>query len=193
MLNTPLKKISAIVAAAFLLQGCIAAVGTAAVVGGAVATDQRTVNTQFDDEKLALQVSAAINKDQQIKSEARVLVESFQGRILLLGQVPSDNLRTVAKGLAEGEKGVDTVYNELRVGQKISVQQIGQDSWITSQVKAKLLLDSRVKATDIKVFTENAEVFLVGNVTNDQANAAAEVASKISGVKKVVKVFKILQ
>ncbi|MEX4611576.1 BON domain-containing protein, partial [Haemophilus influenzae] len=53
-------------------------------------------------------------------------------------------------------------------------------------------VDGRVKATDVKVISENGEVFLLGNVTQSQANAAADIASKISGVKKVIKVFKYL-
>ncbi|VEH66431.1 putative transport-associated protein [Rodentibacter pneumotropicus] len=55
-----------------------------------------------------------------------------------------------------------------------------------------MLVDDRVKSTDVKVITENGEVFLLGNVTQAQADAAAEIASKISGVQKVVKVFKYL-
>lgn len=193
MLNSPLKKLAAIVGCACLLQGCVAAVGTAAVVGGAVASDPRTVNTQVDDEALALRVSAAINKDKQIKSEARVNVISYHGRILLVGQAPNDNAKSLATKLAEGEKDVEVVYNELRIAPKISISQIGVDGWITTQVKSQLLLDSRVKVTSVKVITENDEVFLLGNVTAEQGNAAAETASKVSGVKKVIKVFKYLQ
>lgn len=188
-----LKKFTALAMLSLLLQGCVAVVGTAAVVGGKTATDPRTMGTQIDDEGLALRVSAAINKDEQIKSEARVIVTSYNSEILLVGQVPNANLSNVAMSLAEGEKGVSKVYNELRTSPKISIQQIGVDSWITTKVKSKLLVDSRVKATDIKVITENDEVFLLGSVTPAQGDAAADVASRVSGVKKVVKVFKYLQ
>ncbi|MDK7090480.1 BON domain-containing protein, partial [Escherichia coli] len=78
---------------------------------------------------------------------------------------------------------------ELTIGPKISFAQISKDSWITTQVKSKMLVDGRVKATDVKVISENGEVFLLGTLTHAQADAAADIASKISGVKKVIKVF----
>ena len=87
---------------------------------------------------------------------------------------------------------MNDVYNELTVGQKISIGQISKDSWITTQVKSKMLVDNRVKSTDVKVITENGQVFLLGSLTHSQADAAADIASRISGVQKVVKVFKYL-
>jgi len=191
MLPSSLKKLAFIFASAMLLQGCVAAaIGGAAVAGATkVATDPRTVGTQIDDETLEERVKSAIYKDQQIKSEARISITSYSGRILLTGQVPNDNLREIATSLAKGVQNVNDVYNEVRVGPKVSFSQISKDAWITSQIKSKMLVDSKVKTSDVKVITENNEVFLLGNVTHDQGNAAAEIARNVSGVTKVVKVF----
>ena len=194
MLPSSLKKLAFIFAGAMLLQGCVAAaIGGAAVAGATkVATDPRTEGTQIDDETLEERVKSAIYKDQQIKSEARISITSYSGRILLTGQVPNDNLREIATSLAKGVQNVNDVYNEVRVGPKVSFSQISKDAWITSQIKSKMLVDSKVKTSDVKVITENNEVFLLGNVTHDQGNAAAEIARNVSGVTKVVKVFNYL-
>ena len=194
MLPSSLKKLAFIFAGAMLLQGCVAAaIGGAAVAGATkVATDPRTVGTQIDDETLEERVKSAIYKDQQIKSEARISITSYSGRVLLTGQVPNDNLREIATSLAKGVQNVNDVYNEVRVGPKVSFSQISKDAWITSQIKSKMLVDSKVKTSDVKVITENNEVFLLGNVTHDQGNAAAEVARNVSGVTKVGKVFNYL-
>ncbi|NBH75710.1 MULTISPECIES: division/outer membrane stress-associated lipid-binding lipoprotein [Rodentibacter] len=189
---TPVKKLAFILSASILLQGCVAAVLGGAAAGTKVATDPRTMGTQVDDETLEFKVENALDKDEQIKSEARVNAVSYSARVLLIGQVPSENTKETATGLAKGVDGVVDVYNELRVNPKITIGQISKDSWITTQVKSKMLVDDRVKSTDVKVITENGEVFLLGNVTQAQADAAAEIASKISGVQKVVKVFKYL-
>ncbi|OOF54781.1 osmotically-inducible protein OsmY [Rodentibacter genomosp. 2] len=189
---TSFKKLAFIISASVLLQGCVAAVLGGAAAGTKVATDPRTMGTQVDDETLEFKVENALDKDEQIKSEARVNAVSYSSRILLIGQVPSESTKETATSLAKGVDGVTDVYNELRVGPKITIGQISKDSWITTQVKSKMLVDSRVKSTDVKVITENGEVFLLGNVTQTQADAAAEIASKISGVQKVVKVFKYL-
>ncbi|TGZ98096.1 division/outer membrane stress-associated lipid-binding lipoprotein [Rodentibacter pneumotropicus] len=189
---TPVKKLAFILSASILLQGCVAAVLGGAAAGTKVATDPRTMGTQVDDETLEFKVENTLDKDEQIKSEARVNAVSYSARVLLIGQVPSENTKETATGLAKGVDGVVDVYNELRVNPKITIGQISKDSWITTQVKSKMLVDDRVKSTDVKVITENGEVFLLGNVTQAQADAAAEIASKISGVQKVVKVFKYL-
>ncbi|KNE86054.1 division/outer membrane stress-associated lipid-binding lipoprotein [Aggregatibacter aphrophilus] len=194
MLTSPLKKLVLVLGSAMLLQGCVAAaIGGAAVAGATkVATDPRSMGTQLDDETLESRVNSAIKKDQQIKSEARISVTAYSGRILLTGQVPNENLREVASSLAKGVQNVNDVYNEVRVGPKVDFAQISKDSWITSQIKSKMLVDSKVKTSDVKVVTENNEVFLMGNVTQDQGNAAAEIARNVAGVTKVIKVFNYL-
>lgn len=194
MLTSPFKKLVLVLGSAMLLQGCVAAaIGGAAVAGATkIATDPRSMGTQIDDETLESRVSSAIKKDQQIKSEARVSVTAYSGRVLLTGQVPNENLHEVANSLAKGVQNVNDVYNEVRVGPKVDFAQISKDSWITSQIKSKMLVDSKVKTSDVKVVTENNEVFLMGNVTQDQGNAAAEIARNVAGVTKVIKVFNYL-
>ncbi|OOF37931.1 osmotically-inducible protein OsmY [Rodentibacter rarus] len=192
MTLTSFKKPVLILMASILLQGCVAALLGGAAAGTKVATDPRTMGTQVDDETLEFRVENALDKDEQISSEARVNAVSYSARVLLIGQVPSESTKSTATDLAKGVEGVTDVYNELRIGPKITIGQISKDSWITTQVKSKMLVDDRVKSTDVKVITENGEVFLLGNVTQAQADAAADIASKISGVQKVIKVFKYL-
>ncbi|BBE88426.1 TPA: division/outer membrane stress-associated lipid-binding lipoprotein [Haemophilus influenzae] len=192
MTLSPLKKLAILLGATIFLQGCVAAVIGGGAVAAKVATDPRTTGTQIDDETLEFKVENAVEKDAQIKAEGRVNVVSYNGRVLLIGQVPNSDVKDTATALAKGVEGVNEVYNELTVSPKISFAQISKDSWLTTQVKSKMFVDGRVKATDVKVISENGEVFLLGNVTQSQANAAADIASKISGVKKVIKVFKYL-
>ncbi|MEX4663444.1 divisome-associated lipoprotein YraP [Haemophilus influenzae] len=192
MTLSPLKKLAILLGATIFLQGCVAAVIGGGAVAAKVATDPRTTGTQIDDETFEFKVENAVEKDAQIKAEGRVNAVSYNGRVLLIGQVPNSDVKDTATALAKGVEGVNEVYNELTVGPKISFAQISKDSWLTTQVKSKMFVDGRVKATDVKVISENGEVFLLGNVTQSQANAAADIASKISGVKKVIKVFKYL-
>lgn len=192
MTLSPLKKLAILLGATIFLQGCVAAVIGGGAVAAKVATDPRTTGTQIDDETLEFKVENAVEKDAQIKAEGRVNAVSYNGRVLLIGQVPNSDVKDTATALAKGVKGVNEVYNELTVSPKISFAQISKDSWLTTQVKSKMFVDGRVKATDVKVISENGEVFLLGNVTQSQANAATDIASKISGVKKVIKVFKYL-
>ncbi|HDL5155223.1 TPA: divisome-associated lipoprotein YraP [Mannheimia haemolytica] len=193
-LANKLLKGSLLVLGFISLQGCITtAVVTSAAVATKVATDPRTTGTQVDDEILEEKVAYNINKDEQIKQEARINVVAYNGKVLLIGQAPSMDVVENAKNLAAGAEGVTEIYNEIRQGEKIGFGQITQDSWITAQVKSKLLVNSEVKATEVKVVTENGEVFLMGKVSQNQADAAAEAARNVGGVTKVVKVFSYAQ
>lgn len=159
-LANKLLKGSLLVLGFISLQGCITtAVVTSAAVATKVATDPRTTGTQVDDEILEEKVAYNINKDEQIKQEARINVVAYNGKVLLIGQAPSMDVVENAKNLAAGAEGVTEIYNEIRQGEKIGFGQITQDSWITTQVKSKLLVNSEVKATEVKVVTENGEVF----------------------------------
>ncbi|HDR1354594.1 TPA: BON domain-containing protein, partial [Pasteurella multocida] len=112
--------------------------------------------------------------------------------VLLVGQAPNPSVADVATSLAKGVEGVKETYNQIRIQPQISFGQIAKDGVTTAEIKSKMLVDSRVKSTDIKVITENAEVFLMGNVTQAQADAAADIARNVSGVNKVIKVFNYL-
>ncbi|MFK3660555.1 division/outer membrane stress-associated lipid-binding lipoprotein [Scandinavium sp. NPDC088450] len=180
----------AVLIAALLLQGCVAAavVGTAAV-GTKAATDPRTVGTQVDDSTLELRVNSALNKDEQLKKEARVNVMAWQGKVLLTGQAPSTDLSSRAKQIAMGVEGTTEVFNEIRQGQPIGLGTASSDTWITTKVRSQLLGSDQVKSSAVKVTTENAEVFLMGSLTDREGKAAADIASRISGVKHVTTAF----
>lgn len=180
----------AVLISALLLQGCVAAavIGTAAV-GTKAATDPRSVGTQVDDGTLELRVSSALSKDEQIKKETRVNVTAYQGKVLLVGQSPNSELSARAKQIAMGVEGTTNVYNEIRQGQPIDLGTTSNDTWITTKVRSQLLTSDQVKSSNVKVTTENGEVFLLGLVTEREGKAAADIASRVSGVKRVITAF----
>ncbi|WP_226571693.1 division/outer membrane stress-associated lipid-binding lipoprotein [Mangrovibacter yixingensis] len=180
----------AVLISALLLQGCVGAVvvGSAAVATK-TATDPRTVGTQVDDGTLELRASNALSKNEQLKKDARVNVMAYQGKLLLTGQAPTQALSEEAKKIAMGVDGVTEVYNEIRIMQPISLGTVSMDTWITTKVRSQLLASDTVKSSNVKVTTENGEVFLMGLVTDTEAKAAADIASRVSGVKHVTTAF----
>lgn len=180
----------AVLMSALLLQGCIGAavVGTAAVATK-TATDPRTMGTQVDDGTLELRVNNALSKDEQLKKEARIGVTAYQGKVLLTGQAPTTALAEQAKKIALGTDGANEVYNEIRQGEPVGIGTASSDTWITTKVRSQLLGSDQVKSSNVKVTTENGEVFLLGLVTESEGKAAADVASRVSGVKHVTTAF----
>lgn len=184
----------AVLISALLLQGCVGAVvvGSAAVATK-TASDPRSVGTQVDDGTLELRVNNAINKDNQLDKEARIGVTAYQGKVLLTGQAPNTEMATRAKQIALGVDGTTEVYNEIRQGEPIGLGTASSDTWITTKVRSQLLGSDQVKSSNVKVTTENGEVFLLGLVTEREGKAAADIASRISGVKHVTTAFTLLK
>jgi osmotically-inducible protein OsmY len=146
-----------------------------------------------NDSTLELRVNSALNKDEQLKKEARVNVMAWQGKVLLTGQAPSTELASQAKQIAMGVEGTAEVFNEIRQGQPIGLGTASSDTWITTKVRSQLLGSDQVKSSAVKVTTENAEVFLMGSLTEREGKAAADIASRVSGVKHVTTAFTFLK
>lgn len=175
-------------AIAVSLTGCAAALVGATAVGISAATDTRSVGTQIDDQTIEVRVITALKGDDRL-DDSRVQVVSFNRSVLLLGQVTNSSLRDLASHLVRNTKGVDRVHNELKVAPVISIGQISQDTYITSKIKAKFIADDKIKASDIKVVTENGEVALMGFVERDIARQAIDIARNINGVTRVIDAF----
>jgi osmotically-inducible protein OsmY len=187
-----MKKIALMVmliSCTLILQGCVAAViGVGAGATAKVATDPRTAGTQVDDTTLSSRMSMKIKNNGPLFIGSRIITSSYNGNILLTGQANNEQAEK-AQSLAYQVEGVKKVYNQIRIGEPVGAGTITNDAWITTQVKSQLILDSQTKARNIKVVTENSEVFLIGIVTSQEGKTAAELASKVQGVKKVITLF----
>ncbi|MEO2268734.1 division/outer membrane stress-associated lipid-binding lipoprotein [Pseudoalteromonas pernae] len=183
------KHLIGVVVASLLLQGCAAAVvaGTAGAV--TAANDRRTIGSQIDDNNIEIKTTLAIKDALGERKDANVTVVSYNGIVLLLGQVPSDQLKTQSQNAAEGVDGLRRLHNQLRIGSPTSITTQSHDTWLTSKVKTQLLAAENVSGNNIKVVTENGEVFLMGLVSKTEANEAVQIARNISGVERVIKVF----
>lgn len=173
-----------------VLQGCIGAmvIGTTAVATK-IASDPRTLGTQIDDSTLKIHVANALAKDQRLKKEARIVNTTYQSKVLLTGQVPNIDLAKRAKKITMSVNGVTEVYNEIRHGHPVSLRDILMDTWITIKIRSQLLARDVIRSTNMKITTENGEVFLLGLVNYTEGKVAAEIASKVRGVKHVITAF----
>ena len=179
--------IALITLAASGLQGC--AVVAAGGAGAAVATDRRSAGTMVDDEAIELKVNNAIFSDDELNKKTHINATSYNAVVLLTGEAPSAALRERVVDLARRVDKVRRVHNEIAVAEPSPMKVRSQDTWITAQVKTKLLSNKQVSANNVKVVTENGSVYLMGIVTRAEAQAAAEAARHVSGVSRVVTVF----
>mgnify|MGYP000687027998 CR=1 FL=1 len=148
---------------------------------------ERTFGTYIDDQQLETITKVNIGKAHPALKAANIDVTSFNGVVLLTGQVPDNELRNLAGRTAQQVHSVRQVYNEVQVRGTTSVLARTSDTWLTTKVKSVLLADKEIDSGRIKVITENGVVYLMGLLTRQEAENAAEVARTVGGVQKVVK------
>jgi osmotically-inducible protein OsmY len=178
----------AVIAAA--LSGCAAAIVGGAVVGGMVATDRRTTGAQVDDQNIELR--AANNLAATFGDRAHLNVTSYNAQVLLTGEVPTAQDKQLAEQIVSRVPNVRSVVNDLAVMPNSTLSQRSSDALITAQVKASMVDASDIFANIFKVVTERGTVYLMGRVTQAEANRATEIARGVSGVQRVVRVLEIV-
>lgn len=182
-----------LLAGALLLQGCAALV-VGGVAGTAKATgDRRSISTQLDDQDIELKAANLLAKSKQLHAASKISVYCNNGRLLLIGQTPTDTYKQEAGKIVGRIEGVRHVYNELRLGKPVDLGVRSNDSWITSKIRTDMLGTKDFDSTKVKVVTENGEVFLIGLVTRQEGEQAANIARHVSGVKRVIKAFEFAQ
>lgn len=172
------------------LTGCVVAVVAGAAAG--MVYDRRSVSTMESDARIFHVVHTSIVTDPQFQ-DSRILVTSFNRVVLLVGQTSSASLRVVAEKIARNAPGVTRVYDQVTVNYPIPLTQRTKDSWITGQVRSSMLTKKGLESGSIRIVTENGVVYLMGIATMEQANLAVDVARRVSGVMKVVKMFQYIQ
>jgi osmotically-inducible protein OsmY len=155
-----------------------------------VATDRRTSGAQLDDENIELR--AANNLAATFGDRAHLNVTSYNALVLLTGEVPTAQDKQLAEQIVSRVANVRSVVNELAVMPNTSMTQRSSDSLITGQVKAAMVDTSDLFANLFKVVTERGTVYLMGRVTQREADRATEIARSTSGVKRVVRVLEIV-
>jgi osmotically-inducible protein OsmY len=172
------------------LQGCFP-VFVAGVGGGAMmAADRRTTGTYIEDESIELKASNQISL--KYKDTAHVNVACFNRHVLVTGEAPNEDAKSDISKIVAGITNVKAVSNELVISGKTDLSSRSNDSLVTANVNLRFLNNKVFQPAHVKVITENGTVFLMGMVFHKEADAATEITSTTSGVKRVVKVFEYL-
>jgi osmotically-inducible protein OsmY len=172
------------------LQACAPLVVGGMVGGAMVATDRRTSGIQLEDENIEIKASGRIG--QMTGDRTHVNVTSYNRQVLLTGEVPNEQDRAYVAKLVGEVENVRSVLNELTVAPKSTLGERSTDALISAKVKAQMVDSKDIFANAYKIVTERSVVYLMGKVTQREADRATEVARQVSGVKKVVRSFEIV-
>lgn len=185
-----LRTTSALLILATCLSAC-APMLVASVAGSAlVATDRRTSGTQLEDETIELRASAKVRD--MFGEKVHVNVTSYNRQVLLTGEVPSERERQAVSAIVEKVENVKSVMNELSAMPNASLGSRSNDLVVTGKIKATLVDSRDLFANAFKVVTERNTVYLMGRVTQREADSATALIRNVSGVNKVVRMFEII-
>ena len=191
-INSKPMKLTALLVILATLQGCAAVAVVALTTGASMATDRRSIGNQIDDQSIEVTAYNELIKNKSLSENTNLHIISVNGSVLIIGQAPNTFLKDQAIKILHNISEIVRIHDQVRIGNTTSVITQTSDVWLTSRIKAALFSSDEVNGNDIKVITENSEVFLMGLVSKKEANTAVNIARNISGVTRVFKAFEYL-
>ena len=169
--------------------------GAPMVVGGfvggtMVVTDRRTSGAQLEDE--SIEIKGILRIREALSGKVHISLASYNRQVLITGEALNERDVKYVSEIVSQIDNVRTVLNEVQVANFSSFSERSQDLLIQSKVKASLVDSKDIFASAFKVHADRGVIYLMGRVTQREADRAVEVARNVSGVQKVVKVFEII-
>lgn len=171
------------------LPGCAGILIGGAATTASVATDARTAGTMLDDETIELKAVKYLTDNKELFDQTHVNFTSYNNIVLVTGEAPTQALRDQVIKMVQGIQKVRKVYDEITLSAPSSMVSRSSDTLITGKVKTQLFSIKDFPASKIKVVTEKGVVYLLGLVSQKDADTATDVARKVGGVQRVVKLF----
>ena len=154
---------------------------------------ERTTGARIEDEAIETKVLVNMKSQEPGLKNAHIDAVSYNGVVLLLGQVESEALKARATEIAsQASAKIKRIHNEMEVSGKTSLVSRTNDTWINTKVRTRMMTNRDVPSDQIKIVVENGTVYLMGLISEMEGDNAANVARNVSGVSRVVKVFEYI-
>ncbi|CAI8229923.1 MAG: Osmotically-inducible protein Y [Marinobacterium sp. xm-d-530] len=183
------KVLATLVMTTTLVTGCSTIVSSSREEPIREDVGNRTLGNIIEDEAIELKVIVNLSKGSAPLAQSHINVKSFNGQVLLTGQVPNEGVRQEAEQIVGQTREVKRIHNELEIAGPSSTIVRSNDIYLTSRVKLKLLSDKSIEGLRVKVVTENGIVYLMGLVSQREADQAVAIVREVPGVQRIVKVF----
>lgn len=186
------KKISLLIALSILLTGCSSIISTVRSTPIQDDPHTRSMGSAIDDNIIETKAKVNLSEASAFFDQAHLVVVSYNGVVLLAGQVPNEELIQTASDALKPIVKVRSIHNELTSGPNISILTRSYDAWLTSKMNTRLLLTGDITSSHVKVVTENKVMYLMGLVTESEAEIITNAATEVDGLERVVKIFEYI-
>jgi osmotically-inducible protein OsmY len=190
MKRTLLTLAAALLAATLTTACAPLLIGGAVVSSVQVATDRRTSGIQLEDQSIELKAAARIRE--QLGDKVHTNVNSYNRVVLITGEAGTEASREALERIVAGVENVQKVLNETAVMGASSLSSRSSDALIATKVKAQYIDARDLISNAFYVVVERGTVYLMGRVTEREAERATNIARQVSGVNKVVRAFEVI-
>jgi len=183
------KALIVLILSSFLSACAVVAVG-GVVAGASLMADRRTPAVQALDKGIELELGSALEK--RFGEKAHINVNSFNQKVLLTGEAKDADIKMQAEAYVKANKNVRAVFNELLLGPNSSFGARANDSYLESKIKTEMIFTEKLPSNSMDIIAEGSNVYLMGILTQTEADMAKKITSNTSGVKAVYVYFDII-
>ena len=183
-------KVLALLTLTLFLSSCAVVAVGGVVAGASVMADRRSPAIQAIDKGIGLEIQNALDK--KFGDNAHINVTSFNQKVLLTGEVKDGGIKEQASAYTKANKNVRSVFNELIIGPISTFTARANDSYLESKIKTQMIFTDKLPSNSMAIIAEGSSVYLMGILTQNEAEIAKKVASNINGVKDVYAYFDII-
>ncbi len=184
-----MHKVILVIIIGVFVSGCASDTVGVSAIGTWLNHDRRNAKTIIEDNAISVKANLAIAKNQAIWKDSHISTLSYNNSLLLVGQTKTPSNKDYLPKLLEPIEGISAIYNQVTVGSPLSIKCRTNDTWITTQVKARIISNRDVGINRVKVITEDNTVYLMGSLTQDEEQIAVNITRRVPGVKKVVTII----
>ncbi len=154
---------------------------------------ERTAGAVVEDQSIETKILVNLKSQEPAFKDSRLQVVSYNGVVLMAGQVATEELKARAAEIAsQASTKIKRIHNELEVMGNTTFVTRSNDAWIGTKVRPVLLGSKEVPSSQINVIAENGTIFLMGLISQSEGDRAANLVRNVSGVSRVVKVFEYI-
>ena len=187
------KKLPLILLPILLLStSCVETVVVGSLGTGVLAVREKSLSNTGKDSIISAKILTSFVANGLKTPGNSVEINVNEGRVLLTGIVIDSKKANLANDLAWKISNVKEVIDEIQLSdiQALELRSFFDlffDSFITSEIKARMFLIRDIESVNYQVTTVGKTVYFLGIAgSQDEINQVLSLASKIRGVKKVV-------
>ncbi len=161
------------------------------MVGGAtILADRRTPAVQAIDLGIELEANSQLSR--KFGDSAHIVVVSFNQKVLLIGEAKDESIKNQAATDVKAMKNVRSLFNEIIIGPNSTIGARASDSYLASSIKTQLVFTADIPSNSMNISVEGGRVYLMGILSQQEAEKAKQIVSKVNGVKQVFAFFDII-